>query len=130
MDFLNNEKLEGVDVCCEKQVKVERKGRETVEERAKVGEEMVVATEPEIATVLNHFCQFGPFITINHKQSSFMRVVKLVPSRTAFLLCDLQSKFRALFSRRFCRWLNPIFYQNQPFTDSIPSLPQRISSLK
>lgn len=48
-------------MCCVKQVKVERKGRETVEERAKVGEEMVVATEPEIATRLSStfFCQFG-----------------------------------------------------------------------
>ena len=44
-----------MDVCCVKQVKVERKGRETVEERAKVREEMVVATEAEIASLAQPF---------------------------------------------------------------------------
>jgi hypothetical protein len=58
-------------VCCVKQVKVEKKGRETVEERAKVREEMVVATEAEIASLLNLFLPIRAS-TINYKQSPLL----------------------------------------------------------
>ncbi len=80
----------------------------TVEEHAEVEEEMmVVATEPD--SIL-FFPSFQIWLSIHLSPTTMAtvtRVVKLIPSKTAFLICDIQTKFRAqLVLHRCSSWLS------------------------